>query len=67
MKGVAFFSSECVGGVVTRFEEFVDCREESLGVGGTKVYDMGVVSGPGCVKSMLILLKMVYVYFEMNC
>ena len=56
-----------MGGVVTGFEEFVDCREESLGGGGTRVYDMGGVGGAGCVKSMLILLKMVYVCFEMNC
>ena len=31
------------------------------------MYDMVVVGGPGCVKSMLILLKMVYVCFKMNC
>jgi len=40
-------------------EEFIDCRKQSLGIGGARVYEMRVVGGPGSIDSILVLLKVI--------
>ena len=59
--GVAFIGCEEVGGDVNRFKKFVYGGEESFGVGGARVKELGVIGGAGFGESILVLLQIVCV------
>lgn len=48
-------------------EEFVDGREESLGVIGARVNQVRVVSGPGRFQGIFVLLEDLGVGLKVNC